>query len=192
MHIQVFMEVSFLGEGLVATQVAALERPLAGMNSEMVKEVVPLSEIKLASSKITLQNFDASVGSGVLVFEHAVTSGQGHLDFFDSDFVHVQGGAVLHVHWGVWRDLLAKLVVLDLITEAGVGRNLAVNAFFINTLILLFLASFGVVRLVTQILFEIIVSRVLMGLRLVEGLGLSLSLPGILLPLNADLLIHRA
>jgi hypothetical protein len=46
--------------------------------------------------------------------------------------------------------------------------------------------------LVTQILFEIIVSRVLMGPRLVEGLGLSLSLPGILLPLNADLRIHRA
>ena len=59
------------------------------MNSKVVKEVVPLSEIKLASSKITLQNFDASVGSGILVFEHAVTSGQRHLDLFDSDFIHI-------------------------------------------------------------------------------------------------------
>lgn len=89
MHIHMLVKVRFLGEGLVAIEVTTLERALACVNSKVVKEVVPLSEIKLASSKITLQNFDASVGSGILVFEHTVTSGQRHLDLFDSDFIHI-------------------------------------------------------------------------------------------------------
>lgn len=137
MHVQVLVKISFLCEGLVAAQVAALERSFAGVDAKMVKKVVPLAEIKLASSEVTLQNFDTSVGSRVLVFKYAVTSGQRNLNFFDPDLVHVQGGAVLHMNWGVWWYLLTKLVVLDLVTEAGVGGNLAVDTLFIDIIFVL-------------------------------------------------------
>jgi len=98
----------------------------------MVKEVVPLAEVKLASVEVALQNFDTSVGSGVLVFEHTVPSCQGNLNFVDPDILHVQRGAVLHMDWGVRRNLLAKLVVLNIVTEAGVGGDLAADTFFVN------------------------------------------------------------
>lgn len=111
---------------------AALERSFAGVDAKMVKKVVPLTEIKLASSEVTLQNFDTSVGFRVLVTKYAVTSGQRNLNFFDPNLVHVQGGAVHHMDWHVWWYLLAQLVVLDLVTETGVGGNLAVDTLFID------------------------------------------------------------
>jgi hypothetical protein len=98
----------------------------------VIKEVVPLSEVQLAPGKVTFQNFDTSMGPGILVFEHAVSSCNWYLNFFDSDFIHVQGGPVLYMNWSVWGDLLAQLVVRDLVTDAGVGVNIAVHAFFIN------------------------------------------------------------
>ena len=76
------------------------------------------------------------MGSGVLVFEHAVSSCNWYLHFFDSDFVHIQGSSVLHMYQSIWWNLLSQLVVRDLIPETGVGRNIAVHALFINTVIL--------------------------------------------------------
>jgi len=100
----------------------------------MVKEVVPLAEVKLAIFEVTLQNFDTPVGSGVLVFEHTIPSCQGNLNFVDPDILHIQRGAVLHMDWGVRRNLLAKLVVLNIVTEAGVGGDLAVDTLFVNAI----------------------------------------------------------
>jgi len=56
----------------------------------MIKEVVPLAEEKLAITEVALQNFDTPVGSGVLVFEHAISSCQRHFNFIDPDILHVQ------------------------------------------------------------------------------------------------------
>ena len=90
---------------------AALERSFAGVDAKMVKKVVPLTEIKLASSEVTLQNFNASVCARILVFENSVASGSRHFNLVNSDFVHVQRGTILYMNRNVWRDFLSELVI---------------------------------------------------------------------------------
>jgi len=45
MHFDVFVQVSFLCETLVATLLAAFVRLFGGVNTQMVEEVVPFSKI---------------------------------------------------------------------------------------------------------------------------------------------------
>lgn len=81
--------------------------------------------------------------SGVLVLQHAEPSRKGHLNFLDFDFVHVQGGSILHMNWDVFRDFLAQLVVRDLVSEASIGGNVAVDALLVVGVVLICVGLVG-------------------------------------------------
>jgi hypothetical protein len=51
---QVLIQIGFLGETLVTSRLLALEGALSCMDSEMVEEIVPLSEEHVAATVVTL------------------------------------------------------------------------------------------------------------------------------------------
>lgn len=84
------MKISFLSKSLVATWMCALEWAFAGMHSEVIKEIVPLAEVKLAAFEVTFKDFYASVSSRVLIFVYSIATCRRHFNFLDLNFVHVQ------------------------------------------------------------------------------------------------------
>ena len=78
-HGQVLVEVSFLGEALIATVLLALERALTGVDSKVVKEVVPVSEEHVAAAVVTFQKLHISLGPWVFVFVNTKLSGVRYL-----------------------------------------------------------------------------------------------------------------
>lgn len=110
-HMDVFVQVRFLSKCLGATHVSALKWSFSGVDSQVVEEIVPLSEVQLATFEVTLQNFNASVCARILVFENSVASGSRHFNLVNSDFVHVQRGTILYMNRNVWRDFLSELVI---------------------------------------------------------------------------------
>jgi hypothetical protein len=78
-HSQVLVQVGFLGEALITTVLLALERALTGVDSKVVKEVVPFSEEHVAPTVVTFQKLHISLGPWVFVFENTKLSGMRYL-----------------------------------------------------------------------------------------------------------------
>lgn len=66
MDLEVLVQVRFLRESLLAALEVAHEGPLARVHSQVVEEVVPLAEEKVAAVYFALQYFDVAVGAWVL------------------------------------------------------------------------------------------------------------------------------
>ena len=83
------LEVSLLGETLIATFCGADERSLASVDPEMVKKVVPLREKHLAIVMITFQNLHEPLSGRVLILEDSKFFGFGY-GLIDFDFREVK------------------------------------------------------------------------------------------------------
>ena len=66
-------EVNFLGEASVATVLLAGKGFLASVDSQVVNEVMPLSEVQVTHLVIAFQDSDHSVGFWILKFVNSVS-----------------------------------------------------------------------------------------------------------------------
>ena len=66
-HVEMLVQVGLLGESLVAARLCAEEWALTGVDAEMVKEVVPLSEMHIAVRVVTFQYLDITLSSRIFV-----------------------------------------------------------------------------------------------------------------------------
>jgi len=79
MHSQVLVQVGLLCEALVAALLLALEGALTGMHSEVVEEIVPLSEEHVAATVVTFKKLHISLGPWIFVFVNTELSGVRYL-----------------------------------------------------------------------------------------------------------------
>jgi hypothetical protein len=88
-------EVDFLGEARIASFLSAGKGFLAGVDSQMIDEVVPLAEKETTVLVVAFQNGHHSVGLGILELKDSIVLSRGqlrlHLQFFG-----VEGIATLH------------------------------------------------------------------------------------------------
>lgn len=78
MHFLMFGQICLLSKTLVASRLRAHERPLASVNSQVVEEVVPLSEEELAVVMVTLKDLDLAHRPWVLVLKDSELARVGH------------------------------------------------------------------------------------------------------------------
>ena len=62
---EVLVQVGFLCEALVAALIGAIERPLACVHTQVVEEVVPLTEVHLAASVLAEEYLYVALGAWV-------------------------------------------------------------------------------------------------------------------------------
>ena len=110
MHFLMFGQIGLLSKTLVASWLRAHERPLACVNSQMVEEVVPLSEEELAVVMVALKDLDLAHCPWVLVLKDSELARVGH-SFLNLDRVHRKSRPVLHVDLSILRDCLCDLII---------------------------------------------------------------------------------
>ena len=111
---EVLVQVGFLCEALVAALIGALERPLACVHTQVVEEVVPLTEVHLAASVLAEEYLYVALGAWVFELVDREFSRRGDL-LVDLDLAEVEGGAQFHTDLGTFRHFVSDLGVLNLV-----------------------------------------------------------------------------
>lgn len=115
MHRQVLVQVGFLCEALVTAWLWADKRSLLGVDSEMVKEIMPFAEKHFAVSVVAFQQFYLTLRPWILVFEDSEESCGWHF-LLNLDRLKVKVLTRLYVYFCANGDLLSNLVVGDVIS----------------------------------------------------------------------------
>ena len=103
MNSKMLCQVGLLSEALIAAWLSADKRTLSSVDSQVIKEVVPLSEDQGAVFMITAQNLDFPHGPGVLELVYSELPGVGNgLFYFKS--TEVKSRSMLDINLGLWRD----------------------------------------------------------------------------------------
>ncbi len=117
MDFNVFVQICLLSEGLRAPSIETLERTLLGVNSQMIEEVVPLSEKHSTVHMLTLQDFHESLGLWVLILvDFKISSVRYRLIYFKRLCIKVVTRDDLNFV-DRFRDLGSDLIVTNLITS---------------------------------------------------------------------------
>lgn len=112
---QMLGQVGLLSEALVTAQDGALEGSLARVHPQVVKEVMPLSEVHSAACMVTLEKFYLAHRARIFVAKDAEHASLRHcLLYLDAGQVVV--AASLHEDLRVVRDLLAHLAVANVVS----------------------------------------------------------------------------
>ena len=109
------VQVSLLGESLLAVRVSALERPLARVSAQMVKEVVPFAEDHVAIGEVAFHNANSALRFLVLVVENAEVSCLGHVLTLNVNVVEVDVLTEVNLNIGVRKNPLEELDVVSLL-----------------------------------------------------------------------------
>lgn len=75
MNEDVLVQISLLGERLVAIVIWTLKGSFTSMHSQMVEEIMPFSEKHMAASSIAFKDLHLSLGLRILIFEDSEVSG---------------------------------------------------------------------------------------------------------------------
>ena len=117
-----FIEISLLSKAETAARVRAGVGSLICVDPQVVKEVVPLSEVLSAIVVIALQDFDKTFGLRILESEDPkFLSGRNVLFYLNRS--QIEGRTSLDQHSHIRRDVLEGITVLDV---ADLERVLAI------------------------------------------------------------------
>ena len=110
MYGQVFGQVGFLSETLIAARSLADEGTLTRVHPQVVEEVVPLAEKHLAATLIALEYLYLAHGSWVLVAVDTEGSSRGNR-LFNFNCVKVKVFSTLYVDLSIFRHLILHVNV---------------------------------------------------------------------------------
>jgi hypothetical protein len=79
MNSQVLIQIRLLCKALVTARFLTTERPFTCVDSQMVEEIMPLSEVHVAIQVVAFKNLDIPLGSWILIFEYTKQPCRGNL-----------------------------------------------------------------------------------------------------------------
>ena len=124
MDLEVLVQVRLLSERLLATFETAGKGPFPRMHSQVVEEVVPLSEKEVTTIDFALQYFDVAVGARVLKLEHTEFACLWDFAYVESRLCQVDKWTRNHCHRRVGRYLLPQALAAQLV---GVAESRALG-----------------------------------------------------------------
>lgn len=108
--LDVLVEVSFLCEAEAAVGIGAGVGSFVGVNSEMIEEVVPFSEMFPAVIMITLKNLNVPLGLGIFEGEDAELLGSRYM-LFNLYRLQVEGLSCLYEDCDILRNVIEGITV---------------------------------------------------------------------------------
>lgn len=114
MHGQVLIQVGLLSKTLVAARLQALERPLAGVDPQVIEKVMPLPEEHVALFVVTLQNLYVPLRPWVFVLVNSELARRRNV-FVDFYRAEVEVLAQLHEDLGAVRNFAPDLRVVNVV-----------------------------------------------------------------------------
>ena len=114
MYCQMFGQISLLSERLRAGDFRATERSFASVNSQMVKKVMPFSEVLSAIREVAFQNFYLTLRTRIFVLENSKISCFRNLIFYFNRR-KVKIFATNHLYLGVFWNLICNFYFCNLL-----------------------------------------------------------------------------
>ena len=116
MNSQVLIQIRFLCKALVTARLLTTERPFTCVDSQMIEEIMPLSEVHVAILVVAFKNLDISLGSWIFVFEYAKQPCGGNL-LINFNGAKIKGVTSFNKDVCSFRDFISDLTVSDVLSR---------------------------------------------------------------------------